>query len=33
VLTPEALLETFGVVITMTDQRLGVAVAEREHSH
>ena len=33
VLTPEALLETFGVVITMTDQRLGVAVVEREHGH
>jgi ABC-type Mn2+/Zn2+ transport system ATPase subunit len=33
VLTPEALLETFGVVITMSDWRLGVAVAEREHGH
>jgi ABC-type Mn2+/Zn2+ transport system ATPase subunit len=33
VLTPEALLETFGVVITMTDHRLGVAVVEREHDH
>jgi ABC-type Mn2+/Zn2+ transport system ATPase subunit len=33
VLTPEALLETFGVVITMTDQHLGVAVVEREHDH
>jgi ABC-type Mn2+/Zn2+ transport system ATPase subunit len=33
VLTPEALLETFGVVITMTDRQLGVAVVEREHGH
>jgi ABC-type Mn2+/Zn2+ transport system ATPase subunit len=33
VLTPEALLETFGVVITLTDRNLGVAVVEREHSH
>jgi ABC-type Mn2+/Zn2+ transport system ATPase subunit len=33
VLTPEALLETFGVVITLTDRQLGVAVVEREHNH
>lgn len=33
VLTPEALLETFGVVITLTDHKLGVAVVEREHRH
>jgi ABC-type Mn2+/Zn2+ transport system ATPase subunit len=33
VLTPEALLETFGVVITLTDRNLGVAVVERDHGH
>ncbi len=33
VLTPAALLETFGVVITLTDRNLGVAVVEREHGH
>lgn len=33
VLTPEALLETFGVVITLTDRQRGIAVVEQEHGH
>ncbi len=33
VLTPEALLETFGIVLTLRDQHLSVAVMEHEHGH
>jgi ABC-type Mn2+/Zn2+ transport system ATPase subunit len=33
IITPQALLETFGIVITMNQQNLGVAVVEREHGH
>ncbi|MBK9713821.1 MAG: metal ABC transporter ATP-binding protein [Kouleothrix sp.] len=33
VITPEALLETFGIVMTVRDQHLSVAVVEREHGH
>lgn len=33
VLTPEALLETFGIVLMLKDQKLGLAVVEREHGH
>ncbi len=33
VLTPEALLETFGIVMTVRDQHLSVAVVARDHGH
>jgi ABC-type Mn2+/Zn2+ transport system ATPase subunit len=33
VLTPEALLETFGIVLTLRDQHLSLAVMEHEHGH
>ena len=33
VLTPEALLETFGIVLTVRDQHLSLAVMEHEHGH
>jgi ABC-type Mn2+/Zn2+ transport system ATPase subunit len=33
VLTPERLLETFGIVLTLRDQHLSLAVVEREHGH
>ena len=33
VLTPEMLLETFGIVLTLRDQHLSLAVVEREHGH
>ncbi len=33
IITAQALLETFGIVITMNQQNLGVAVVEREHGH
>lgn len=33
VLTPGALLETFGIVLTARDQHLSVAVVEHEHGH
>ncbi len=33
VLTPEALLETFGIVMTLRDQHLSLAVMEHEHGH
>lgn len=33
VLTPEALLETFGVAITLTDRQRGVTVVTQEHGH
>ncbi len=34
VITPEALLQAFGVVITMNKQQeMGIAVVEREHGH
>lgn len=33
VLTPAAMLETFGIVLTSIDSHLGMAVAEREHRH
>jgi ABC-type Mn2+/Zn2+ transport system ATPase subunit len=33
IITAQALLETFGIVITLNQQNLGVAVVEREHGH
>lgn len=33
IITPQALLETFGILITLNQQNLGVAVVEREHGH
>jgi ABC-type Mn2+/Zn2+ transport system ATPase subunit len=33
VITPEALLETFGITISLGKQPLGVTVVEREHGH
>ncbi|HTP07074.1 MAG TPA: metal ABC transporter ATP-binding protein [Anaerolineae bacterium] len=33
VLTPERLLETFGIVLTLRDQHLSLAVVDREHGH
>ena len=33
IITPEALLEAFGIVITLDQQHRGVAVIEREHGH
>ncbi len=33
ILTPEMLLETFGIVLTLRDQHLSLAVVEREHGH
>jgi ABC-type Mn2+/Zn2+ transport system ATPase subunit len=33
VLTPEALLETFGVILMLKDQKLGLAVVDREPGH
>ncbi len=33
VITPEALLETFGITINLGQQPLGVTVVEREHGH
>ncbi len=33
IITPEALMEAFGIVITLTGQQIGVAVIEREHGH
>ncbi len=33
VLTPEALLETFGIIVTLRDQQLGLAIVDREHRH
>jgi ABC-type Mn2+/Zn2+ transport system ATPase subunit len=32
IITAKALLETFGIVITLNDQNLGLAVVEREHN-
>lgn len=33
VISPQALLETFGITISLGQQSLGVAVVEREHGH
>jgi len=33
ILTPQTLLEAFGIVITLNQQQVGVAVVEREHGH
>ena len=33
IITPEALLEAFGIVITLDQQKVGVTVIEREHGH
>ena len=33
IITPEALLEAFGIVITLNQQNQGLAVVEREHRH
>jgi ABC-type Mn2+/Zn2+ transport system ATPase subunit len=33
IITPQSLMETFGIVITLNQQNLGLAVVEREHCH
>jgi ABC-type Mn2+/Zn2+ transport system ATPase subunit len=33
IITPQALMDTFGMVITLDQENLGLAVVEREHCH